>query len=113
MDNKKLYFGTGGTLGIISLLGACGGACTLAAIPLGSLLGAIGLSGLSIYLPYLRWPLFSLALILSFFVLRTVIRQGNPMKASLIALLLGGAVVYAGIQAFRPSPCEMRQSLRG
>jgi len=112
-NNKKLYFGTGGTLGIISLLGACGGACTLAAIPLGSLLGAIGLTSLAIYLPFLRWPLFALALVLSFFVLRAVIRQGNPMKASLIALILGGALVYSGIQAFKPSPCEMRQTLSG
>jgi hypothetical protein len=112
-SNKSLFFGTGGTLGIMSLLGACGGACSLAALPLGSFLGAIGLSSLAIYLPYLRWPLFALALVFSFFVLRTVIRQGNPLKIASVSLLLGASLVYSGYQAFRPSPCEMRTTLRG
>jgi hypothetical protein len=111
-DNKKLYVGTGGTLGIISLLGACGGACTAAAIPLGSLLGAIGLGGLAIYLPYLRWPLFFLALVLSFLVLKTVVKQGNTIKSAAVALALGGSLVFSAIQAFKPSPCQMRTTLK-
>lgn len=108
--SKKLIAGTGGTLGVISLLGACGGACSAAALPLGSLLGAIGLSGLAVFLPYLRLPLLVLALILSFFVLKSVARRGKPATIAGVALLLGGALTFASFQAFKASPCEAMAS---
>jgi hypothetical protein len=107
---KKLFLGTGGTLGVMSLLGACGGACSMAAIPLGSMLGAIGLSGLTAFLPYLRWPLLVAAAILSFLVLRSVVRQGKPLRVVSVALVLGAAFLFAGFQAFKPTPCEVQAS---
>jgi hypothetical protein len=104
--NGKLYLGTGGTLGVISVLGACGGACSLAVFPLGTFLGAIGLGGLAVYLPMLRWPLMALAAALSIWVLRTVIQQRRPLKTVGIAILLLGSLIFAGMQAFKPTDCE-------
>jgi hypothetical protein len=108
--SKKLIAGTGGTLGVISLLGACGGACTAAALPLGGILSAIGLSGLVVFLPYLRLPLMAIALVLSFLILRSVAKRGKPVAIAGVALLLGGALSFAGFQAFRASPCEAMAS---
>jgi hypothetical protein len=106
MKERKLMLGTGGTLGIISCLGACGGACGLAVFPLGSLLGAIGLGGVAVYLPYLRWPLIALSLALSFLVLRGVARRGSRTQLAAVSFILAGALVFAGYQAFKPTPCE-------
>jgi hypothetical protein len=104
--SKKLILGTGGTLGVISLLGACGGACSLAAIPLGSLLTAIGLSGLVAFLPLLRWPLLLVAMILSVMILRSVSRNSRPVHLGGVLFILAGSLAFAGFHAFKASPCE-------
>lgn len=113
-SDKKLLVGTGASLGLVSLAGACAGACsTTLALPLAAMLTSIGLGGLSIYLPHLRFPLMIAAALAAIWVLRKVMRGANTTRALTYGLILGGGLVFGAIQVMSQSSCDTTKTTKG
>ena len=108
---KFMFFGSAGSLGFLSLAGACGGLCTTAVLPLGTLLGAIGLGGLAVYLPMVKIPLFIASVALSSFVVFKLMQSKNHVRTVAVAFLLIGGTVFTAFQIFRPDPCAKQVTM--
>lgn len=108
---KFLFFGSAGSLSFLGLAGACAGVCTTAALPLGTILGAIGLGGLAVYLPIIKIPLFIASIILSSFVVFKVMQRKNHVRTAVVALLLFGGTLLTAFHIFKPAPCEKQTTM--
>lgn len=80
--------GTGGSLGLLALIGTCGGTCSLLALPLAGLLVSMGLSAVVPWLPMLRYPLLGLAIVLALLSLIRIHRLRRPWVSSIAGLCL-------------------------
>lgn len=87
--------GTGGSLGVIALIGACGGTCSLLAFPLVGILTSLGLSALVPWLPMLRYPLLAMASILAVIALIRIHRMRRPLVTIIACLSLISAILVS------------------
>jgi hypothetical protein len=110
-STKFLFFGSAGSMGFLGLAGACGGLCTTAALPLGTMLGAVGLGGLAVYLPMIKLPLFVASIVLSSFVIFKIMQRKNNVQTAVVALLLLGGTMLTASQIFKPDPCAKQTTM--
>lgn len=100
--------GTGGSLGLLALIGACGGTCSLLAAPLAGVLVSFGFVGLAPWLPVLRIPLLSIAIILAVLSLVRIHRYERRWVSSAAAMVL-----IAAISASFAATSGKQESIRG
>lgn len=112
-SNKALAAGTGGSIGLAAAAGTCAaGVCGVAVFPVAGFLSSIGLGGIIPWLPGLQIPLLLVATGMSFLVIRNVNRQRNPLRSSLVGMVLGSILTFSVIQAFilpahsQPQPAD-------
>src|SRR5262245_40495939 len=85
----------GGSFGLAALAGACGGACSVAALPLAPLLVSVGLGGLALWLGSLRFVLLVLAVVFGVLARAGLVRRGSAIGASLRGSFVGVAATSA------------------
>ncbi len=112
-SSKAPLWGSLGSIGFLSLAGACGGACSAAALPLGTFLASIGFGSAAVYLPQLKVPLFLVSSLLAGFAIYKTIKTGSQARIAIVSCLLVGGLAYAGFQAFKPSECEKQFTISG
>lgn len=87
--------GTGGSLGLLTLIGACSGSCSLLALPITGFLASMGLGVLAPWLSHLRYPLLGMALIFACLSLFRIHRAGYRWGSVVAAVLLGGLITMS------------------
>ena len=110
MEEQKSFFKSNRILSSVSSLGfgasafigACGGACTAAAFPMGALFASLGLGSLAIVLVKLRIPLLVMSAIFGLFWIRNLVKQKRKVPAAITAIGLGFALIFVSLQIFFP-----------
>lgn len=92
----------GGGFGLTALIGACGGACAAAAVPLGGLLAAAGFGSVAIFFVKLRIPLLIISILFASSYIRNLIGRKQYKYATAVGLGSGFLAAFLALQIFFP-----------
>lgn len=97
--------GTGSSLGLLALIGTCGGTCSVLAFPLAGVLGSLGLSALVPWLPMLRYPLLAVAVSLAILSLIRIRKMRRPWISAAAGMCLV-IVISVSFASSQPKSAE-------
>lgn len=101
--------GTGSSLGFLALIGACGGTCSLLAIPVTGFLASIGLGVIAPWLSMLRYPLLGLSALFAALSLVRIYRTGRKLGSVLAGIFLLSLITTSFIASQRSDCSEKIQ----
>lgn len=101
--------GAGGSVGLLALIGTCGGTCSLLAFPLAGVLASLGLSALVPWLPMLRYPLLAIATGLALLSLIRIRRMRRPW----VSVATGISLVAVISASFASSQTKSAEPFKG